>query len=61
MVFGHVKLLACLALFGSALVGASPVNNVEIGGRATAVVCTKKFSGTLSTMEMVIAEGPALG
>ncbi|KAG8684784.1 hypothetical protein FRC09_015144, partial [Ceratobasidium sp. 395] len=56
-----VGLFTCLALAESLLVGASPVDIEERATYASAVTCTKKFSGTLSTMQMVIAEGPALG
>ncbi|QRW11963.1 hypothetical protein RhiLY_10962 [Ceratobasidium sp. AG-Ba] len=52
------RLFVNFALFGSLLADASPMGIEE---RAASVVCTKKFSGTLSTMEMVIGEGPALG
>ncbi|GAB1522693.1 hypothetical protein RhiTH_005815 [Rhizoctonia solani] len=57
----HVKSFALLAGFSLLTVGARSINGVEIEERAPAAVCTKKFSGTLSTMEMVIGEGPALG
>ncbi|CAE6413425.1 unnamed protein product [Rhizoctonia solani] len=57
----YVKLFTFLAVFSLSTVGAPSINGVEIEERAPTVVCTKKFSGTLSTMEMVIAEGPALG
>ncbi|KAG9125544.1 hypothetical protein FRC07_007196 [Ceratobasidium sp. 392] len=57
------KLFVCLALVGSLLVGAVPTDIEERAVYAVPakVTCTKKFAGTLSTMQMVIAEGPALG
>lgn len=58
MAFARMKLFAYLALVVTSVVKASPMGVEE---RAPAVVCKKKFAGTLSTMQMVVAEGPELG